>query len=161
MKEHLNRPGSRSNIKWTTLSWYLPRSKKFNVFRNTESKKLRIEKPLTGEILRSMKCEVKPLVTRSSGSTQEMKGSTESNHRYQTQTRKLVFPGVNKKKPHLQIIYKRNKYTEKTLAHSSSGNLAGACNVLKCLCCIICCVQYTKALFDGTLKRNKPRKKTC
>lgn len=108
-----------------------------------------------------MKCEVKPLVTRSSGSTQEMKGSTESNDRYQTQTRKLVFPGVNKKKPHLQIIYKRNKYTEKTLAHSSSGNLAGACNVLKCLCCIICCVQYTKALFDGTLRRNKPRKKTC
>lgn len=98
MKEHLNRPGSRSNIKWTTLSWYLPRSQKFNVFRNTESKKLRIEKPLTGEILRSMKCEVKPLLTRSSGSTQEMKGSTESNDRYQTQTRKLVFPGVNKKK---------------------------------------------------------------
>lgn len=28
--------------------------------RNTESKKLRIEKPLTGEILRSMKCEVTP-----------------------------------------------------------------------------------------------------
>lgn len=105
-----------------------------------------------------MKCEVKPLVTRSSGSTQEMKGSMPGIKRKQGNS---FFQVSTKKKPHLQIIYKRNKYTEKTLAHSSSGNLAGACNVLKCLCCIICCVQYTKALFDGTLKRNKPRKKTC
>lgn len=106
-----------------------------------------------------MKCEVKPILTRPSGSTQEMRGLRNQTPGIKRKQGNSFFQVSTKKATPPNHIHKRNKYTEKSSAHSSSGNLDGACNVLKCLCCIICCVQYTKALFEGTLRRNKPRKK--
>lgn len=131
------------------------------MYLETLNQKIRSKKPLTGEILRSMKCEVKPILTQPSGSTQEMRGLRNQTPGIKRKQGNSFFQVSTKKATPPNHIHKRNKYTEKSSAHSSSGNLAGACNVLKCLCCIICCVQYTKALFEGTLRRNKPRKKTC
>lgn len=131
------------------------------MYSETLNQKNRIEKPLTGEILRSMKCEVKPILTRPSGLTQEMRGIRNQTPGIKHKQGNSFFQVSTKIATPPNHIYKCNKYTEKSSAHSLSGNLAGACNVLKCLYCIIWCVQYTKALFDGTLRRNKPWKKTC
>lgn len=131
------------------------------MYLETLNQKKGKKKPLTGEILRSMKCEVKPILTRPSGLTQEMRGLRNQTPGIKRKQGNSFFQVSTKKATPPNHIHKRNKYTEKSSAHSSPGNLAGACNVLKCLCCIICCVQYTKALFEGTLRRNKRRKKTC
>lgn len=137
-----------------------PRSQN-SMYLETLNQKNGQKKLLTGEILRSMKCEVKPILTRPSGSTQEMRGLRNQTPGIKRKQGNSFFQVSTKKATPPNHIHKRNKYTEKSSAHSSLGNLSGACNVLKCLCCIICCVQYTKALFEETLRRNKPRKKTC
>lgn len=158
-EEHLNRPGSQS-YKMDNFITVSPRSQN-SMYLETLNQKKGQKKPLTGEILRSMKCEVKPKLTRPSGSTQEMRGLRNQTPGIKRKQGNSFFQVSTKKATPPNHIHKRNKFTEKSSAHLSLGNLVGACNVLKCLCCIICCVQYTKALFEGTLRPNKPRKKTC
>lgn len=123
IEEHLNRPGSQS-YKMDNFITVSLRSQKFNVSRNSESEKGQ-KKPLTGEILRSMKCEVKPKLTRPSGSTQEMRGLRNQTLGIKRKQGNSFFQVSTKKATPPNHIHKRNKYTEKSSAHSSSGNLAG------------------------------------
>lgn len=113
IEERLNRPGSQS-YKMDNFITVSLRSQKFNVSRNSESEKGQ-KKPLTGEILRSMKCEVKPILTRPSGSTQEMRvlGVLGIKRQVSNANKETRFSRCQQKKPHLQIIYTNVTNTQK------------------------------------------------
>lgn len=103
-----------------------------------------------------MKCEVKPILTRPSGSTQEMRGLRNQTLGIKRKQGNSFFQVSTKKATPPNHIHKRNKYTEKSSAHSSSGNLAGACNVLKCLSVYNTQKLCLKEPSDGISRGRKP-----
>lgn len=85
------------------------------MYLETLNQKIGSKKPLTGEILRSMKCEVKPILTRPSGSTQEMRvlGVLGIKRQVSNANKETRFSRCQQKKPHLQIIYTNVTNTQK------------------------------------------------